>query len=404
MDTSPNSDVLDVLPFHTEMIAYLRSQEKALWSWFSEPTQLDAYADAIRLELLKTTYRLDRETHGKLYALAEEAVKKLGLTVPVTFYQSQRDHGVINAAVCCLPGEAHIVLVGAVLETLNDLELSALVGHELGHFKLRLCEEGRLGIADRLMDAIAADDRAEPSHIFSAARHRQYAEIYADRCSWVVCGDVNAAIGCLVKVTTGLKEINPQAYVAQADEVFSKGEVSSQGQTHPETFIRARALSKWARGDADSTAEIRQMIEGRLHLDSLDLLGQTRLTSMTRRLVDVIHGKKWMRSEPLLAQSRMLFPDFVVPKEDHSDDALMDELRAAHPSVQDYACFIMLDFAAADPALEELPLVYVLYLAEKMERRDRLEELANRELKITKKALAKLRQDGAEMLERAGQA
>lgn len=404
MDTSPNSDSLDILPFHTEMIAYLRMHEKAVWSWFSEPTQQDAYADAVRLELLKTTYRLDRETHGKLYTAAEDAVKKLGLAVPVTFYQSQRDNGVINAAVCCLPGEAHIVLMGAVLETLNDLELSALVGHELGHFKLRLCDEGRLGIADRLMDAIAVDDRAEPSHVFSAARNRQYTEIYADRCSLVVCGDVNAAIGCLVKVTTGLKEVNPQAYVAQADEVFSKGDVSSQGQTHPETFIRARALSKWSRGDADSNSVTREMIEGRLHLDSLDLLGQTRLSAMTRRLVDVIHGRKWMRSEPLLAQARLMFPDFVAPKQDHSDDALIHELRTAHASVQDYACYLMLDFAAADPAMEELPLVYTLHLAEKMELRDRMEELANRELKITKKALAKLRQDGADMLEKAGQA
>jgi hypothetical protein len=107
-----------------------------------------------------------------------------------------------------------------------------------------------------------------------------------------------------------------------------------------------------------------------------------------------------MRSDAALAHARLYFPDFG-PAADARDDGLTSELATAHASVRDYCCFVMLDFAAVDPTLEDLPLAHVMQLAERMRLRERLEELANRELRVSKKALLALRDAGADLLARA---
>src|SRR5260370_1076665 len=76
-----------------------------------------------------------------------------------------------------------------------------------------------------------------------AARHYQlYTEILADRGSFCVTRDVNPVIAGLVKIQTGLSQVSPASYLKQAEEIFSKGNVATEGLSHPEAFIRARAL------------------------------------------------------------------------------------------------------------------------------------------------------------------
>ena len=50
----------------------------------------------------------------------------------------------------------------------------------------------------------------------------------------------------LVKMTTGLTEVDADSYVRQAEEIFSKDSVQANQLTHPESYIRARALMLWA--------------------------------------------------------------------------------------------------------------------------------------------------------------
>jgi len=47
------------LPYHRAIVEHLRSTEPALWNWFASSRQRAAEADAVRLDLLKSTYRLD---------------------------------------------------------------------------------------------------------------------------------------------------------------------------------------------------------------------------------------------------------------------------------------------------------------------------------------------------------
>jgi hypothetical protein len=382
-----------------DLVAYLRREEPKLWSWFSSAGFEDERAATVRLELLRATVRLDRATHGALYAAAEDVARRLGVAAPVTLYQAGGPGA--NASLFYLRGEVHIVLQGTVTAALDDGELRALLGHEIGHHRLFDEDGGAYRIADQMIASMAADPRAEPSHERTAHLFRMYVEAYADRASLAVTGSLAPVVTCLVKVQTGLHSASASAYLAQADEIFSAAEPTTEGITHPETFIRARALFLWERQDPGADGELRRMLHGPLAIDALDLLGQRELTEVTRTLLDHVLAETWMRTEPLLGHARLYFPELEPAAPATPVPNLEARLAAAHASVRDYVCFLLLDFAAADPTLDDVPLAHVLQLAQQMGLRDRLEELANRELRITKKALTALRQSGPDLLSRA---
>src|SRR5437870_3607236 len=112
------------LPYQRALVRYLQDEESELWHWFASTRRRAEQADAVRLDLLKSTYRLEPGTHPALYAAADEVLAKYGLRVPVTVYQAQTD-GRMNAALAYLPGEAHIVLAGNVRGVLSDPEFRA---------------------------------------------------------------------------------------------------------------------------------------------------------------------------------------------------------------------------------------------------------------------------------------
>jgi hypothetical protein len=392
------------LPYLRDVAENLRQHEGELWAWFASRGFEEERAAKVRLDLLKATVRLDRQTHGALYAAADDAARRLGVAAPVTLYQARGDGA--NAALYYLPDEVHVVLEGAVTATLDEAELKALLGHELGHHRLLAGERGAYRVADELVASMAGASRAEPSHVRTAHLFRLYAEAYADRAALTVTGALEPVVTCLIKIEAGLAQASASAYLAQADEIFSAAEPSTEGLTHPETFIRARALALWARGEASADEELRRMLEGPLALESLDLLGQRRLTALTRAVLGAVLAEPWMRSEAALAHARLYFPEAAGAPEAGAPAPegapLAAELAGVHASVRDYVCFLLLDFAAVDPSLEDVPVAHALRLAEGMGLRERLEELAHRELRVTKKALAALRQTGPGLLARAG--
>src|SRR5882672_162888 len=94
---------LEPTPYHRALVDYLRSQEQELWKWFASAQAKKEYTEALRLALLKSTYRLDAEGHPELAQAAEEVKAGLGLDLPVTLYQAQQTHE-LNAALFFIPG------------------------------------------------------------------------------------------------------------------------------------------------------------------------------------------------------------------------------------------------------------------------------------------------------------
>src|SRR5690349_24223483 len=111
-------DILEPLPYHSELRDYLKAEEPDLWNWFSSAQAKADYTENLRLELLKTTYRLDPEGHPELNQCVSEAKARLQLDIPITLYQAQNSHQ-INAALFYIPGQGHIVFSGPVLTLLN---------------------------------------------------------------------------------------------------------------------------------------------------------------------------------------------------------------------------------------------------------------------------------------------
>jgi hypothetical protein len=391
-------DALRLLPFQRDVIAYLRSHEADLWAFYADRAGADERARATRLELLKTAYRCEREAHAAWYAAADEVAGRLGLQAPVTLYQSQ-DAATLNAFLSYAPGEAHVVFQGPVHAVLDAGEVRATLAHELTHFLLYEAHGGDLMRALDVLSAMAAHPRAEPSHVETARVFRLYLEVHADRGAGAVCGDHRAPIGSLVKIETGLADAQVDAYLRQADEVFGQEEVRTDGLTHPESFVRARALALWMeQGDAAEEA-IARMIEGRLDLGCLTLLGQERLTRATRWLLGRFLAPAWLRSEARLAHARMFFPDLDPDAADAP--APPDELERMTEGVARYACYVLLDLATVDQQVDEPALAAALRMAEDLGIDVTFLEVAGRELALAKRNLARLRKEAAQIVARA---
>ena len=377
------------------MVEYLKTQESELWRWFASTQAQADYAESLRGELLKTTYRLDADAHPELYEQAKEACARLALDVPMTLYQSTQS-GELNAALFYLAGEAHVVLCGPLLTLLNAMEMQSVLGHELAHYHLWTREEGDFLVADRLIVAQASDPRAEASHLQTARRYRLYTEVFADRGALQATDDLHATVGALVKVQTGLATASAASYLRQADEIFARDEARTEGISHPEAFIRARALRLWSESDPELDAALTAMLEGPVAVDELDLPAQVKLSSLTRRWLGQLLRPKWFQTAATLAHAKAFFDDFQPAAE--PDDVLLTELRFTDPKTREYLAFLLLDFAVVDRELEDLPLAAAWDWSRQLEIDDIFDKLVTKELKMKPREWSKLKKDAPKLL------
>jgi hypothetical protein len=210
---------------------------------------------------------------------------------------------------------------------------------------------------------------------------------------------VNPVIAGLVKIQTGLSQVSAPSYLKQAEEIFAKGNVATEGLSHPETFIRARALALWQEQRNDAAGPISEMIEGAAALDALDLIGQARLSSATRRLLEHLLRPKWFQTPAVLGHAKLFFGDFQ-PAAPNSPVAL-EGLKFADAKLREYVCYVLLDFAKTDPDLDEMPLAAALELSRQLELDTQFEKLATKELRMKVRDVRRIREQAAELLAKA---
>lgn len=332
---------LQPLPYHLEVDDYLRRHEPEVWAWTAAGMTDASQREALRARLLRDTYRIEPQAHADTHVLLATAMERLGIAAPATLYQAPGRE--MNAMLVHVPGEVHLIVQGPLLERLAPEELLAVFGHELAHYLLWTHDEGRLLVADRILDG--AGDSA-PSIAETFRRYALHTELFADRGGALAAGAVEPAVSALVKVHTGIGNVDAAAYLRQAAEVEASAAAASDASTHPETFIRARALALWWDGAPGLDAWIEARLCGPLSLGRLDLPGQRRLQGLTRGFLAYFLAERRLASDVVLAQVRLMFPDWGEDEAQAAPDAFATPV--ADDSVRTYLNALMLDMALAD--------------------------------------------------------
>jgi len=379
-------DALRPLPYHLRLVEHLKQAEPEVWGWASSFAVQEQHVQDMRANLLRETYRLTVESHPAAYAALAVAMAKLEIDAPATLYQVGAE--AMNAALVYLPGEVHVLFYGPVLERLNEGELTALLGHELSHYRLWSMDGGDYHTASRVLDHTLADPGASASHINTARLYGLYTEVYADRGAAFVSGAPEASISTLVKVQTGIQTVDAAAYLAQAEELEQGDQQLSQAHSHPETYLRAQAVDKWARTDQGLDDWLRRRLQGPLSMAKLDLLDQARLQGLTRRFVARFIEQEPMRSELVMIQVKRYFPDWSEGEPKADLEAITTE--TADDSVRDYLGFVMLDLALADPDLREHALMEAARAARALGRADAFLEALKKEGGLPKREIDSL--------------
>jgi len=390
---APNRHALAPLAYHEAVADYLRRHEPDVWRWTGERATHVEQLESLRASLLRETYRIDADAHGDVHAALALAMERLGIIdVPATLYQSPGTQ--MNASLVFVPGEIHILLQGPVLERLAPPELLAILGHELAHYLLWSLDDGRFLTADRVLNDAAAAPGGADSHRETFRRYALHTELFADRGGALAAGAVAPAVSTLVKVQTGISTVDAAAYLRQAAEIESNESSASAALSHPETFIRARALALWWDGEVSLDSWIDTRLHGPLSLERLDLPSQARLQALTRGFLAHYLDGASLASDAVLAQVRMLFPDWREDEPVVGPDAF--DAAGIDDSVRSYLNALMMDLALADPDQRDVALLRAGRVARALGSLDALQFNLRRDAGLGKRELERYKRQLAE--------
>lgn len=343
--------------YHTELRDLLVTTEPELWQWFSESKQLAARGDDARqreaeLELLKSAIRLDGGVHDVLVAYATLLRDAFGITEPVALYQelgsSER-----NAQVLRLNGQVNVVFGGDLLELLEPSEQQVIVAHELAHIALWRRADGDFEVLDQMIHRLASEPGADDAVIETARRLRLHTEVWADAAAMAAVGDLDVTVAAMVKVSSGLRHVDPAAYLRQADDILALDSRATTAWTHPELHIRVACLSAGrltAGGDAADHV-LATLINGPDDLDRLDLLGQRRLQTLTARVLATATRRSDRVASDAVSDHLRRYTDLRLDGAEPVGDGELAELA---PSVRWFAAALLVDLALVDDEIDDL--------------------------------------------------
>lgn len=382
--------MLSLLDYHKTSTSYFKKQD-SVWRFFSNHTYKEEQLKEFKTDLLKNSYKFDEalDEFGlfKKVAIAKE---KLGLNLPVFLYQAQNVEE-LNATIVYLNSEAHIVFSGKIIQLLNEEELLAIISHELSHVELYTQLNGEVEVADRIITALANHHASTPAHYETARLFKLYTEIFCDRGAYNVTGSYKPIISSLVKISTGLQTVNADSYINQAEEIFAtNSSTKTSGISHPENFIRARAVWLWHSKGAEADFSITKMIEGNASIEELDLFKQQNITKLTEQLIQIVLNPQWMKTPQSISLGKQYFGNIQL--DELTPLALLSsKIECLQSNLQDYLAYILYDFSTVDKTLEDVPLGYCFFIADELKLNDCFCNVVKKERKLTDKKVAALK-------------
>jgi Peptidase family M48 len=419
---------LRALAYHRDVADWLEQKEPRGWQTMRAGLQPAAGQSdqeteaAAATDLLRSAYRLQAGGHPLVHSALARAVENLGIDRPVAIYQVEGS-GAANAGLLTLPDELAILLSGNLIPLLSEDGLCAVFGHELAHHLLWTYDDERYQVADRLLQLLSVDAATPPPYLEAFRRYRLATELFADRGAVVACGSLLNAVGALVTTVTGLADVDPAGYLAQAEAADPLS--GSRASGHPETVLRAWALSRWhceldadlgsepqAEGPGELLADrlpagevaAKALLRPRLDLDALDLFDQAELERLTLSLIeDLLLDREW-QSEAVLGHARQFFPELTTDPAAVSPLLPSAETAAVpaepwgtpvfgvrpltpgstSPQTRRYLGYVLLDLVTVDPDLDlELALGRASRFAERLGLGPDFDRVARAELQLS---------------------
>lgn len=372
---------LEPFYYHKKVKEHFKSRKKT-WNWFSGEKLREKQIQEFKRDLLKNTYRMDREAYPELYATADEVCEKLSIDAEVFIYQENNSTH-LNAGISSLNSEAHIVLSGNLISLLTKEEMKALLAHELSHYLFYKIDGEEFEIVQRIILALANDARSEDAIIETARIFQLYLELFCDAGSLKVCEDYKVIISTLVKLNTGLSEVNAESYLEQAKEIMKGEKQATQNKSHPESYIRSLAIFLRSERDEDYLDKIEKMICGPLDLNTLDIFEQVEMSDFTNDIIQLIVRPKWINTATVMNLCQKYYSSFSKKENVENVERIGEEIEGAHHSVRDYVCYVLLDFAKVDGDLEGLGMAHTLQIAELLSLSKEYEKIIRKELKMS---------------------
>jgi hypothetical protein len=211
---------------------------------------VEGAATHAKRELLKHAMRLSSLMAPKVFQGIERCRQKLGLKSQIDIYVTQNP--TMNAY--CYPsheGCIYLLLTSALLEKLNEDELTFVIGHEIGHY---LYQHNML-TPQHVTNSIGQN--LSPADIIKLFAWGRNAELSADRIGLICCGSFEAAYTANFKLSSGIASdvlsFSLEEYVRQYQDMekdlSSHQSLDDYYSTHPLNPMRVIALEQFARSE-----------------------------------------------------------------------------------------------------------------------------------------------------------
>ncbi|WP_377271469.1 M48 family metallopeptidase [Peterkaempfera sp. SMS 1(5)a] len=215
---------------------------------------------SVRLMFLATAVKTSERQFPHIHDMVRDAAYILDLEKVPELYVTQDPR---PNAMCIGMETPIIVLTTGLVEMLDEEELRAVVGHEVGHaMSGHAVYRTMLLILTNIATRIAwlpLGNIAIMAIITALKEWFRKSELSCDRAGLLVGQDIHASMRGLMKLAGGhhLAEMNVDAFLEQAEEYEKAGDLRDGvikllqvlPQTHPFAVVRAAQLKKWAEGD-----------------------------------------------------------------------------------------------------------------------------------------------------------
>ncbi|MCQ8827632.1 M48 family metallopeptidase [Streptomyces malaysiensis] len=223
---------------------------------------------SLRLLYLSDSVRVGERQFAHLNDMLRDACYILDLERVPAMYVTQNP----QPTAMCIGMDAPIIVISTgLVELLDEEEMRAVIGHEVGHalsghavYRTILLFLTNLALK---VAWIPLGNVAVLALVTALREWFRKSELSADRAGLLVGQDLRASMRGLMKLAGGhhLHEMNVDAFLEQAEEYESSGDLRDSvlkimnmlPRSHPFTTVRAAELKKWA-----ATRDYQRLMDG----------------------------------------------------------------------------------------------------------------------------------------------